>query len=165
MVTYNRYPQHPDITTEMWEKIDGAIERGKGKPGSLITVLRECQDVALYLPSELLSYISLGLDLSLSQVFGVVTFYSFFSLIPKGRHNIKVCTGTACYVKGIQEATGRIRAKYGLEAGKTTADRRFFLEEVRCLGACGLAPVMVVDNDIFGALSPEKAVDILDKYQ
>ena len=165
MTAYSVHPQHQDITPEMWSRIDEVIKRGKGKPGSLITVLRECQDIVLYLPSELLAYISQELGLPLSQVFGVATFYSFFSLTPKGRHTIKVCTGTACYVKGIKEVISRIYGKYCLKAGSTSDDRRFSLEEVRCLGACGLAPVMVVDGDIFGAVSPKKVLQILEKYE
>ena len=165
MTAYSVHPQHQDITSEMWNRIDEVIKSGKGKPGSLITVLRECQDIVLYLPSELLAYISQELGLPLSQVFGVATFYSFFSLKPKGRHTIKVCTGTACYVKGIKEVISRIYGKYSLKAGSTTDDRRFSLEEVRCLGACGLAPVMVVDGDIFGSVSPKKVLQILEKYE
>ncbi|MBF0202379.1 MAG: NAD(P)H-dependent oxidoreductase subunit E [Desulfamplus sp.] len=158
-------PDHPDITPEMWDTIDGIILNWKAIPGALITVLRECQEVVLYLPSELLTYIGNGMDIPVSQVFGVATFYSFFSLTPKGRHNIKVCTGTACYVKGIKESMNRIYGKYNLKEGGTTEDRRFSLEGVRCLGACGLAPVMVVGKDIHGAVSADKVIQILEKYE
>lgn len=159
------HPHHPDIDGQMWKEIDRVIDDGRGKPGSLITVLRECQEVVRYLPAELLSYISRGLDLPVSQVFGVATFYSFFSLTPKGRHTIKACTGTACYVKGIKETLNRIHGKYGLKEGGTTEDRRFSLEGVRCLGACGLAPVMVVDRDVHGAVSSDKVIQILETYE
>lgn len=159
------HPLHPDIKEDMWCNIDRIIANGKGKPGSLIAVLRECQDVVGYLPTDLLNYISHGLILPTSQVFGVVTFYSFFSLTPKGRHTIRVCTGTACYVKGIKEAIGRIGNTYGLHEGETTEDRRFSLEGVRCLGACGLAPVMIVDKDIYGAVTYNKVINILEKYE
>ena len=158
-------PEHPDITPEMWESIDGIITQWRDTPGSVITVLRECQQVVLYLPEVLLTYIAHGMGLPVSQVFGVATFYSFFSLTPKGRHNIKVCTGTACYVKGIKETINRIYGKYNLKEGGTTEDRRFSLEGVRCLGACGLAPVMVVGKDIHGAVSADKVVQILEKYE
>ena len=158
-------PDHPDISTEMWDRIDTVIANGKGKPGSLITVLRECQEVAGYLPKELLEHISRGLFLPISQVFGVATFYSFFSLTPKGRHLIRVCTGTACYVKGIKEAIGRIENTFSLAEGETTEDRRFTLEGVRCLGACGLAPVMVVDKDVHGAVTSDKVISILERYE
>ncbi|SMC36671.1 NADH dehydrogenase subunit E [Desulfocicer vacuolatum DSM 3385] len=159
------HPHHPDIDGNMWEKIDTIIEAGRGEPGALITVLRECQDVVRYLPRELLSYVSSGLNLPVSQVFGVATFYSFFSLTPKGRHTIKACTGTACYVKGIKESLNRIHGKYNLKEGGTTEDRRFSLEGVRCLGACGLAPVMVVDKDVHGAVSSDKVIQILENYK
>ena len=161
----NTHPHHPDVTGEMWTRMDEIIANGKGKPGSLITVLRECQEVVGYLPSELLNHIAKGLVLPISQVFGVATFYSFFSLTPKGRHIVRVCTGTACYVKGIKEAMGRISTNYDLKEGETTEDRRFTLEGVRCLGACGLAPVMVVDKDIYGDVTSNKVINILEKYE
>lgn len=160
-----RHPVHPDISEEMWGKIDKIIANGKGKPGSVIAVLRESQEVVGYLPTELISHISQGLVLPTSQVFGVVTFYSFFSLTPKGRHTVKVCTGTACYVKGIKEALGRISNTYGIREGETSEDRKFSLEGVRCLGACGLAPVMIVDKDIYGEVTSDKVINILEKYE
>ncbi|MBF0202784.1 MAG: NAD(P)H-dependent oxidoreductase subunit E [Desulfamplus sp.] len=162
---YAIYSQHPDINPEMWVDIDKIIAKWRHIPGSVITVLRECQDIVRYLPSELIVHISKGMQIPVSQVFGVATFYSFFSLTPKGRHNVKVCTGTACYVKGIKETINRIYGKYHLKEGGTTEDRRFSLEGVRCLGACGLAPVMVVNKDIYGAVSAEKVVQILEKYE
>ncbi len=157
--------QHSDITDEMWKKIDSVITKNYNKPGSLITVMRECQNIVGYLPTELLDYISHGLNLPGSKVFGVATFYSYFSLTPKGRHTIKVCMGTACYVKGIKEAMDRIETKYEVAEGNTSEDKRFTLEAVRCLGACGLAPVIVVNEDIHGSVSSDKVIDILDKYE
>jgi NADH:ubiquinone oxidoreductase subunit E len=149
----------------MWEKIDEIIAVNRKVPGSVIGVLRECQDVVGYLPVELIDYISDGLNLSSSEVFGVASFYSLFSFEPKGRHLIKVCMGTACYVKGIQEAVNRIENKYHLKQGGTTEDRRFSLEAVRCLGACGLAPVVVVDQDTYGGVKAEKVIETIDKYE
>lgn len=160
-----RRPQHPDITNEMWDKIDRVISASKSKPGAIITVLRQCQDVVGYLPVELIDYISLGLNISSSEVFGVASFYSLFSMKPKGRHLIRVCIGTACYVKGIKEVLARVKNEYTLPEGGTTEDRRFSLEGVRCLGACGLAPVMVVDQDTHGAVSSDVVLDILKKYE
>ena len=159
------YPDHPDITPDMWIETDRIMEKWKQIPGSLITVLRECQTVVGYLPGTLLEYISKGLKPPISQVFGVATFYSFFSLKPKGRHTIRVCTGTACYVKGSKEAMLTIKKKYGLEEGDTTDDRRFSLECVRCLGACGLAPVMIVDKNIHGEMTSQKVLDVLEEYK
>ena len=157
-------PQHPDITDTMWKDIDSVILENQSKPGAVITVLRECQDVVGYLPVHLIDYISAGLNLSSSEVFGIASFYALFSMKPKGRHTIRVCTGTACYVKGIKEVLVRISNEYQLEEGGTTEDRRFLLETVRCLGACGLAPVMVVDRDTHGAVSSDAIIKLLDNY-
>jgi NADP-reducing hydrogenase subunit HndA len=158
------HPHHPDINDEMWSQIDAVIHKNKAVAGAVITVLRECQTVAGYLPVELLDYISQGLNLPASSVYGVASFYSLFSMVPKGRHTIKMCLGTACYVKGIKEALSRIQNEYQLKEGDTTDDRRFSLEAVRCLGACGLAPVMVVDQDTYGDVSSDKVIELLEKY-
>jgi NADH-quinone oxidoreductase subunit E len=160
----NNHPSHPDINDEMWTGIDAVIDRNKRVRGAVITVLRECQDVVGYLPVELLDYIGQGLNLPSSSVYGVASFYSLFSMVPKGRHTIKMCLGTACYVKGIKEAMSRIENEYQVSEGGTSEDRRFSLEAVRCLGACGLAPVMVVDQDTHGDVSSNKVIDILEKY-
>ena len=159
------HPEHADITDEMWSNIDEIIADNKDIPGSIIGVLRECQDVVGWLPVELIDYISDGLNLSRSEVFGIVSFYALFSLTPKGRHLIKVCTGTACYVKGIKEVISRIDNEYQIQEGCTTEDRRFSLEGVRCLGACGLAPVMVVDQDTYGGVKADKVIETLSKYE
>jgi NADH-quinone oxidoreductase subunit E len=164
-MTDGHHPQHSDITDDMWTKVDEIITANRDVPGSVIGVLRECQDVVGYLPVELIDYISDGLNLSSSEVFGVASFYSLFSFEPKGRHLIKVCMGTACYVKGIQEAVNRIENKYKLKEGGTTEDRRFSLEAVRCLGACGLAPVVVVNQDTYGGVTAEKVIETIDKYE
>ena len=162
---HNEHPQHPDIQDDMWTQIDEIIAANRSVPGSVIGVMRECQDVVGYLPVELIDYISNGLNLSRSEVYGVASFYSLFSFEPKGRHLIKVCMVTACYVKGIKEAVSRIENKYGLKEGGTSEDRRFTLEAVRCLGACGLAPVVVVDQDTYGAVKADKVIDTLEKYE
>ena len=157
--------EHPDITGDMIDRIDNVINTHQNSPGAVIPTLRECQDVVGYLPVELIDYISIGLNLPKSDVLGVATFYSLFSLTPKGRHTIRACLGTACYVKGIKEVMNRIKQTYSFEEGGTTEDRRFSLEAVRCLGACGLAPVMVVDQDTHGGVRPDKVVDILEQYE
>ena len=164
-MTHDQHPQHSDIHDDMWTKIDEIISANRNIPGSVIGVLRECQDVVGYLPVELIDYISYGLNLSGSEVFGVASFYSLFSFEPKGRHLIKVCMGTACYVKGIKEAISRIENKYGLKEGGVTEDRRFSLEAVRCLGACGLAPVVVVDQDTYGGVKADKVIETIEKYK
>ena len=157
--------EHPDISGDMWEQIDLIISENKSRPGAVITVLRECQQVVGYLPVELIDYIGHGLNLPPSEVYGVASFYSLFSMTPKGRHTIKICLGTACYVKGIKEVMARIGNAYKVTPGGITKDRRFGLEGVRCLGACGLAPVMVVDEDTHGAVTSEQVVNILDQYE
>lgn len=158
------HPDHPDINDGMWAQIDAVIEKNRTISGAVITVLRECQNITGYLPVVLLDYIGRGLNLPASSVYGVASFYSLFSMVPKGRHTIKVCMGTACYVKGIKEAMSRIENAYQLKEGGTTDDRRFTLEAVRCLGACGLAPVMVVDQDTHGDVSSDKVLELLDAY-
>ncbi|MBF0452263.1 MAG: NAD(P)H-dependent oxidoreductase subunit E [Candidatus Magnetomorum sp.] len=158
-------PEHPDITLDMWNIIDDIITENQQKPGALIAVLRKSQDVVGYLPSVLMDYISSGLNISKSEVYGVATFYSLFSMTPKGRHTIKVCMGTACYVKGIKETVERISNEYKLCFGGTTSDRRFSMESVRCLGACGLAPVVVVGQDTHGDVKADNILNILNRYE
>jgi NADH-quinone oxidoreductase subunit E len=154
----------PDLTEEFLLRIDAVIERYRGRPGCLIPVLEECQEIFGYLPVELQEYIGRGLNIAGSTIYGVVTFYSFFTMVPKGRHTIKVCMGTACYVRGIGEVLSRIQAVYNLRVGGTTEDRRFSLEAVRCLGACGLAPVLVIGQDTHGNVTPDGILGILEKY-
>lgn len=164
-MTADSHPQHADITNDMWSKIDEIVNANRKIPGSVIGVLRECQDIVGYLPVELIDYISYGLNLSSSEVFGVASFYSLFSFEPKGRHLIKVCMGTACYVKGIKEAINRIENQFNVKEGGVSEDRRFSLEAVRCLGACGLAPVVVVDQDTYGGVKADKVVETIEKYE
>jgi NADH:ubiquinone oxidoreductase subunit E len=159
------HPDHPDITAQMWEQIDGIIHDHRAVSGAIIAVLRKCQNVVGYLPKELIDYIAQGLNLPSSDVYGVASFYALFSMEPKGRHSIRICLGTACYVKGIKEVVSRIENQYNLKEGGTTDDRRFSLEGVRCLGACGLAPVMVVNQDTHGAVTSDKIIDILEQYE
>lgn len=152
------------MSEEQRERVLDIIARHRDTPGALITVLREAQAVVGYFPPDLIECIAEGMNIPGSDVFGVVSFYSLFSLTPKGRHTIKVCTGTACYVKGIREVINRIASEYGIREGETTEDRRFDLEGVRCLGACGLAPVMVVGGDTHGEVSADRVLELLKKY-
>lgn len=156
---------NPDLTPEVMGRVDEVIAHYRNRPVTLIPVLEEAQGIVGYLPVELQEYIARGLNIPGSTVYGVVTFYSFFSMVPKGRHLIKVCMGTACYVLGIAEVLSRIQSEYRLDVGGTTEDRRFSLEAVRCLGACGLAPVIVVDQDTHGGVSPDKVLGILEQYE
>lgn len=159
------HPEHPDIDETMWSRIDQVIDANRSVSGAIITVLRECQDVVGYLPVPLLDYIGRGMNLPRSEVYGVASFYALFSMTPKGRHTIKLCLGTACYVKGIKEVMSRIENKYHVKDGGTTEDRRFSVQGVRCLGACGLAPVVVIDQDTHGDVSSDKIIDIVERYE
>jgi NADH:ubiquinone oxidoreductase subunit E len=156
---------NPDLTAEVISKVDERIAHYGVSPGSLIPVLADCQSIVGYIPIELQEYIGKALNIPGSTVYGVVTFYSFFSMVPRGRHTIKVCMGTACYVRGTQEILNWIMDKFDLEVGQTTEDRRFTLEAVRCLGACGLAPVIVVDEDTHGAVRMDKMPEIVAQYE
>jgi len=155
---------NPDLTAEVMTQVDAIIERYRGKPGALIPVLEETQGIIGYLPWDVQDYIAEHLNIPGSTIYGVVTFYSFFTMVPRGRHTIKVCMGTACYVKGNREVLGRLRSQYSLGVGETTEDRRFSLEVVRCVGACGLAPVVMVDDDTHGGVTPDTVLKVLEHY-
>jgi NADH:ubiquinone oxidoreductase subunit E len=152
------------VGIEELEKIDRVIAKHKGRHGSLIPVLKESQDVVGYLPKFVQRRIAAGLSLSPSQVYGVVSFYAFFTTVPRGKHVIRVCLGTACYVKGSQQIIEHIEKELGVKVGGITKDRKFSLEAVRCLGACGLAPVMTVGHDTHGMLDPGRAIEIVRSY-
>lgn len=164
-MTIETHPVHPDISEQMWEKINDVIIEHRDIPGSVISVLRLSQDQVGYLPLEVIDHVAEGMNLPASEVFGIATFYSLFSLKPKGKHVIKACTGTACYVKGIKEVMSHITNKHGIKEGETMEDRRFSMEGVRCLGACGLAPVLIVGEDIHGNLQSDEIIDILKDYK
>ncbi len=159
-------PAQPDIITpEQYRKIDEIVAKYKDKPGSLIPVLQQAQDVCGYLPHAVQRHIARGMKMSPSVVFGVATFYSFFTLVPRGKHVIRVCLGTACYVKRSEEILEKIKDELDLEVGEITRDRKYSLEAVRCLGACGLAPVVVVGQDTYGDCVATKVMDIINKYE
>lgn len=154
-----------EFTAEQVAKLDEIIARFKGKPGGLIPVLEEAQVTLDYLPISIQERIAKGLNLPLAQVYGVVTFYSFFTMKPRGRHTIRVCLGTACYVRGGKTIAESLVKEYHVTEGETTPDRRFTYETVRCLGACGLAPVIVVDDNVHGRVKTQKMKSVLDDYQ
>ncbi|MBE9540768.1 MAG: NAD(P)H-dependent oxidoreductase subunit E [Proteobacteria bacterium] len=153
------------ITLKMWKEIDRIIQRNKWKQGALIPVLEECQNVCGYLPLAVQERISKGLNIPGSTIYGVVTFYSFFTMVPKGRHTIKVCLGTACYVRGGKGNLDYVMDEFGVERGGTMGDLRFSLDSVRCIGACGMAPAMVVDDDTYAQVSRANVIEILDRYK
>lgn len=154
-----------EISREEWEKIDLVIGKFQGRQGALIPVLKEVQDICGYLPKKVQHRIADGLHLSSSQVFGVISFYAFFTTVPRGKHIIRVCMGTACYVRGSKEILDTLRRELDVEVGGITRDRKFTLEAVRCVGACGLAPVVVVGPDTHGMVTPGRAVQILGDYK
>lgn len=151
-------------TPEQHEKLLKVIENLKGQRGAVMPALHEAQEIYGYLPIEVQKEIAAGLDVSLEEVFGVSTFYSQFSLTPKGKYNISVCLGTACYVKGSDKVLDRLVAKLGIQPEECTEDGMFSLTACRCIGACGLAPVITINEDVYGRLEPEDVDTILEKY-
>ncbi|HEX3000698.1 MAG TPA: NADH-quinone oxidoreductase subunit NuoE [Armatimonadota bacterium] len=149
----------------LYQQLDQVMAQYGHSPDSLIQVLHEGQGIFGYLPDEVLRYISRGLKVPISKVYGVVTFYSFFSTVPKGKHTIMVCLGTACYVKGSERILSRLKSELGIDLGETTEDLQFTLSAARCVGACGLAPVAMVDEDVYGRLTPDKVAKIVKKYR
>jgi NADH:ubiquinone oxidoreductase subunit E len=153
-----------EFSQEQITKLNAIIEKHKGKAGGLIPVLEEAQVCLEYLPLSVQKKIASGLNLPLGRVYGVVTFYSFFTMTPRGKHTVRVCLGTACYVRGGKAIAEALEKQFGIKEGETTADRLFTLESVRCLGACGLGPVVVVDEDVHGRIKPGKLKDVLSQY-
>ena len=154
----------PDLK-EKYGQLQAAIERHKGQPGALMPVLQAAQNIFGCVPLDVQEIIADGLGVTLSEVYGVATFYSQFSLQPKGEYVCGVCLGTACYVKGSQKALDKLCSELGVEVGQTSKDGRFTVQATRCLGACGLAPVMMINDEVFGRLTPEDIPDILAKYR
>ena len=151
-------------TQEQEKALDKIIADHKDMQGALMPVLQQAQELYGYLPIEVQTRIAEGLGISLEEVYQVVTFYAQFSLNPNGKHRVAVCLGTACYVKGAQTILEELEKQLGVKAGGTTPDGVFTLEATRCLGCCGLAPVIVVDEDVYGRLVPADIKGILAKY-
>lgn len=151
-------------TAEQMDKLLKTIEAHRGEAGALMPVLHEAQNIYGYLPAEVQTVIAEKLNIPLAEVYGVATFYSQFSLTPKGKHRINVCLGTACYVKGSDKILEAIEKELKVKCGECTHDNRFSIESCRCVGACGLAPVMIVDGEVYGKLKPGDVEHILDKY-
>ncbi len=147
------------------EQLLAVIEKHRGTPGALMPVLQEAQEIYGYLPIEVQKIIAVTMGVSLEEVYGVSTFYSQFVLNPKGDVSIAVCLGTACYVKGSGDIIDKITEILGLPSGSTTPDGKYSLEATRCIGACGLAPVLTVNNEVYGKLSVADVEGILAKYR
>ncbi len=155
----NRNSNHLDI------KFKKMMEDYKEHKGSLIPALQTTQEVYGYLPKEAMEYISQVLEIPFSEVFGVATFYAQFRLQPRGKHVIKVCSGTACHVRGGPHILKEVEKQLHIKSGETTNDNKFSIEPVACLGACGLAPVMMIDEETFGRLTKERVHQILDSIE
>jgi NADP-reducing hydrogenase subunit HndA len=147
------------------EQLDAVIQKLRGTPGALMPVLQQAQEIYGYLPIEVQRMIAIKMGVSVEEVYGVSTFYSQFVLNPKGDVSIAVCLGTACYVKGSGDILDKITQILGLPAGSTTPDGKYSLEATRCIGACGLAPVLTINNEVYGRLVPADMEGILAKYK
>lgn len=152
-------------TKEQEEQLRQVIAAHKGQKGALMPVLQQAQEIYGYLPIEVQQIISDEMQIPMSKIFGVVTFYSFYSLYPKGKYKISVCLGTACYVKGSGQVYDKLQQLLGISGGECTSDGKFSLEACRCVGACGLAPVMMVNDDVHGRLTPDAVEKILEIYE
>jgi len=151
---------------ERFEKVVSILDRHARRPSGLIPILQAIQHEYQYLPEEVLTYVATSLDVPPARVFGVATFYAHFALEPKGKHVIRICDGTACHVKQSLPVLNALRDKLGTsEKIKTTPDMLFTIETVACLGACGLAPVVVIDEQVYGQITPERAVALVDEIQ
>lgn len=153
-----------NLPKEKFEELKSYIETLESKEGVLINVLHKAQEIFGYLPKEVQLFIAKSLDVPSSEVFGVVSFYSYFTTKPRGEHTISVCMGTACFVKGADKVLARIMEKLGVGVGETTSDGKFTLNDVRCIGACGLAPVVTIGEKVYGNVTVEDIDDILDDF-
>ena len=151
-------------TAEQHEKLVAVIESLKGQKGAVMPALHKAQEIYGYLPIEVQKQIADGLDVSLEEVYGVSTFYSQFSLTPKGDYTISVCLGTACYVKGSGDIFDKLSERLGIGSEECTPDGKFSLTACRCIGACGLAPVLTINEEVYGRLTVDDVDDILAKY-
>jgi NADH-quinone oxidoreductase subunit E len=150
---------------ELGAELDAILAEHRGEKSSLIQVLHRAQQLFGYLPREVQSRIARALGLTEAEVEGVVSFYHYFTRVPRGKHTVRVCLGTACYVRGGRKIVDKMQDELGIEVGGTTEDREFSLETVRCIGACGLAPVMTIDGDVYRRVSPAKAGKLLTGYR
>jgi len=154
----------PCVDQDALAEINEAIESYKDSKGSLIQVLHRAQEIYGYLPLEVQQFIAEKMDIPLAVVSGVVSFYSFFSTTPRGEHTIRVCLGTACYVRGGKKIVEHLSERLAARPGETTSDRKFTFEIARCIGSCGLAPAMLIDDTVYKQVSVNKIEKILNKY-
>jgi len=152
------------LTKDEIATIDNIIKSNGENPGQLVKVLQEIQSQLRYVPLEGQKLIADRLNVPISKVYGIVSFYNFFRLFPPGKHSVTACMGTACYVRGAKGVLDEIRKEYAIEPGQTTADKKFSLEAVMCLGCCAIGPVITVDGKVYGRMNPAKVKQILEKY-
>ena len=151
-------------TQQQLEELLAVIREHKDEPGSLMPIMQQAQDIYGYLPEEVQKVIADEMEIPMEKIYGVATFYSQFNLFPKGQYQISVCLGTACYVKGSGDILHRVEERLGITTGECTADGKFSLDACRCVGACGLAPVMMINEQVYGRLSESDVDRILDAY-
>ena len=157
-------PENPDFTAEKSRELDQRIDKFRGQIGATIKIMAEAQQIFGYLPKEAMSHIAHRLNLPPADVFGIATFYAYFRTSPPARHTITSCQGTACYVSGGKQVLEELERQLDIKRGETTLDREFSIQSVRCIGACALAPVIKVDDDIYSRVSPQKIQTILSRY-
>lgn len=163
--SYMEFVFDMEENAEKIEEFKAFIETQKDVDGALMGVLQKGQELFGYLPIEVQEIASAGLKVPLAEIYGVVTFYSQFSIVPKGEHSVGVCMGTACYVRGAGDVMEEVEAELGITGGQTTPDLKFSIAETRCVGACGLAPVVMIDEDIYAHVSTDQIPEILEKYR
>ncbi|WP_422444470.1 NADH-quinone oxidoreductase subunit NuoE [Thermoanaerobacterium sp. DL9XJH110] len=150
---------------EKLNQVDEMLKKYRGQRSALLQALQEAQGIMGYLPLEVQKKVAEALNVTLSEVYSTITFYSFFNLKPRGKYQIRVCLGTACYVKGASKVLERLEKELGVKVGDTTNDLKFSLDACRCVGACGLAPTIIINDDVYGRLTPDKVPEILKKYE
>lgn len=161
----SQYSENRLLSEDNKIRLKRIIDMYINEKGALMNILHEVQDMFGYIPYEIQKFIAENLNIPLSEIYGVVTFYSRFSLNPVGKYKINVCLGTACYVKGSDKILEKIEEKLNIKAGETTKDGIYSIDATRCIGACGLAPVITINEDVYGKLTPEDIDDILSKYK
>ncbi|QUI24958.1 NAD(P)H-dependent oxidoreductase subunit E [Vallitalea pronyensis] len=153
------------LTEEKFQELEQYIDAMPSTKGELIRVLHKAQDIFGYLPQEVQKFVGKQLNLSTAKVFGVVSFYSYFTMVPKGEFDVAVCMGTACYVRGADEVLDELKKELDIEVGETTPDGKFSITSLRCVGACGLAPVVMVGEKVYGRVTKDMVKDILAEYK
>jgi NADH-quinone oxidoreductase subunit E/NADP-reducing hydrogenase subunit HndA len=153
------------FTEEMYQELEQFIDSMPSTKGELIRVLHKAQEIFGYLPDEVQKFVGKKLDVPTAKVFGVVSFYSYFTMIPKGENDIAICLGTACYVRGSEKILEALTKELGIGVGETTPDGKFSITGLRCIGACGLAPVITIGEKVYGRITPDMVSGILDEYR